>query len=277
MAGGEVTLYEGIPLLKDYQELMSSKYFQQIEKYSNEFLEQCEPLLAPYSKRWVRDPLHQWSRQWEYPYIINSVKKLKDKTKASVLDLGSGVTFLPYYLSEVVGIKQVQALDYDKTLSDLIKRVNKFRGAKIDFTHKDIRVLEKSKKESLDLIYCVSVLEHTDQYESIIKSCYELLKPGGRFCLTFDISLDGYDEIPLKDARKLLVAVERIFKTSGLTKCLDQNFTKVVTSQKISKINKKLMPWKYPFINIVRPALKLKGIGSAYKNLTFCCITVEKR
>ena len=277
MPKNPITFPDGLVEMSDYLKLVKSESFHQIEIFSDEFVEQTKDILDPYSKKWVKDPLHQWSRQWEYPYVIGTVNRFTRRNKnVSILDLGSGITFLPYYLKKNTGIKEVIALDYDQGLEGLFTKVNRVLKTNVRFIHQDIRELEKSRKQSLDFIYCVSVLEHTDQYPSVIKSCHRLLRKGGYLCLTFDISLDGHDDIPVTEAKKLLGALGRTFKNRDLEKNLDKDFDDVITSKKISKIDKRLMPWKYPFINIVRPALKLKGIGSAYKNLTFCCITVEK-
>ena len=45
--------------------------------------------------------------------------------------------------------------------------------------------------ESLDVICCISVLEHTDNYGEIVREFARVLKRGGLLVLTFDLSLDG--------------------------------------------------------------------------------------
>jgi hypothetical protein len=44
---------------------------------------------------WARDPLHQLSRQFEYPYAFERLLETS-KTGKKVLDAGSGITFFPY-------------------------------------------------------------------------------------------------------------------------------------------------------------------------------------
>lgn len=269
-------LRNGIPELNEYQRLLETDKFKEIEKYSNSFVKDSSGILQSYNEKWVKDPLHQWSRQWEYPFVIDAARKQAAKTKnLNALDLGSGITFMPYYLLEVLKARGVTALDYDETLTDLFAKVNKRRKSSAKFLKQDIRTLPAG--EQFDFIYCVSVLEHTDQYPSIIKSVHKLLKPGGSFALTFDISLDGYDDIPISEAKKLLKSLEKTFSVSGLTDHLKMDRQKVVVSSAIGRQNKNLLPWKYPVINVVRPLLQLKGVGHPYKNLTFCCLHLTKR
>lgn len=268
-------LHGGIPMLAEYQKFVTSSDFKDIEAYSNQFISQVGGDITSYNNRWVPDPLHQWSRQWEYPFIIYSIKNLHRKG-LKILDLGAGMTFLPYYLKDKLSADTVKALDYDQSLGSLYGRVNKARKTDIDFSWQDIRELSKASQEQYDVIYSVSVLEHTDQYADIIKSCYKLLKPGGIFCLTFDISLDRHGEISLAGARKLLKSISKTFQTGDLTNYLKSNFTDVVTSSQIAKLDKKLMPWKYPLLNVIKPIIGLKGIGKPYKRLTFCCVSVRK-
>lgn len=271
-----VELRDGIPRLGEYLEFVLSKDFKRVEEYSNSFIEEVGGLIGSYNKRWVKDPLHQWSRQWEYPYIISKISEHKVKN-LKVLDIGSGITFLPYYLEDKLGIKSITALDYDKSLERLYGKVNKIRKTKVDFIHHDMRELRKLGKEEFDFIYSVSVLEHTDHYDNIIKQCYKLLKPGGKLSLTFDISLDNQDDIPVKEAIKFLKSIDKTFKiTPSSVEHLKVDLNRAVTSHSIGKLDKKLMPWKYPFVNTLKPALKLQGVGSPYKQLTFCCVTVEK-
>lgn len=63
-------LPDGIPLTHDYIKLIESDTFNAIEQYSNHFLSVNKSILKSYMRKWVDDPLHQWSRQWEYPLSL---------------------------------------------------------------------------------------------------------------------------------------------------------------------------------------------------------------
>ena len=62
-----------------------------------------------------------------------------------------------------------------------------------------------------DVVYCISVLEHTRDYRTILDEFRRVLRPGGRFLLTFDVSVDGRSDIPRPGAADLLRAIEERF------------------------------------------------------------------
>ena len=267
---------DGIPTIKNYLDLIESNDFKEVEAYSDKFIGKVGEKIQSYNNKWVPDPLHQWSRQWEYIYIIDQVLKTQ-KARQKVLDLGAGMTFLPYYLQELKNVDTVTALDYDASLAGLYDKVNKALAKKVEFRFADIRKLAKEKTESYDYIYSVSVLEHTDNYGEIVKNCYKLLKKGGKFSITFDISLDGNDDIPLKKAGQLMDSIQSTFKLKKDLKKLIDVEKKIVRSDEVIKnISKDLMPWKYPLLNVIKPMLKKGRPGSRYKKLTFCCVSVKK-
>lgn len=271
-------LKSGIPEILDYTKHLDSTDFKKIEQYSDNFISKVGDEIATYNSKWVRDPLHQWSRQWEYPFVIQQIEGHRGSKKDyRVLDLGSGVTFLPYYLKDILGVDEVVALDYDLTLKDLFFLVNKKMNNEIKFAHQDIRELDRLSRGLFDVIYSVSVLEHTSDYESIIEKSHTLLKKDGIFVLTFDISLDGRDDITIEGARKLIGSVERVYgQKTNLSLSDIQTNQKILTSKKIATIDKKLLPWKYPIINVIKPIIKQRKIGTPYKNLTVCCIVLKK-
>jgi len=91
-------LPSGIPTLAEYDARLRTPFFATIRSAASAFLEENADVLAPYRRRWVSDPLHQWSRQWEYPYAWERVASLArgQRERLRVLDAGSGITFFPY-------------------------------------------------------------------------------------------------------------------------------------------------------------------------------------
>jgi len=267
--------YEGTPSIAEYLRYTQSRDFREIEEFSDQFQAIAAPLLVSYKRRWVSDPLHQWSRQWEYPYIIHQARNLEGENLRA-LDLGSGFTFLPYYHLKKTGISRIVALDYDPSLGPLFESVNRSTGEEVEFSCEDIREIG-DLEEKYDFIYSVSVLEHTDNYAEIIRNCHDLLKPGGKFSITFDVSLDGNDDIPVPAARQLLACLGSIFSVDGDLGELLEFEDGIVTSSYVARnIDRNLLPWRYPVINVIKPFITRGRLGSKYKQLTFCCLTVRK-
>lgn len=267
---------DGLTTTEQYDQLVKSDFFKEIEDFSDDFIAKVGSMIQSYNIRWVPDPLHQWSRQWEYPYIINQLKSAKKD--ARIVDLGAGLSFLPYYLKQKYGLNNILAVDYDDSLADLYKKVNTQLGQELEFMSGDMRDLNKIKDAEADFVYSVSVLEHTDSYPTVLKEIHRILKPGGKLVLTFDISIDGLDDIPLERAESLLQSINDVFGSK-----LDINLANelqkqdLITSQLMSKKDKSLMPWKIPAVNTIKHLLKHGKPGLMYKNLTFCCLTVSKK
>ncbi len=55
--------------------------------------------------KWPRDPLHDWARVWEYPYVYYHLaawmKTLPQDYKPLVADVGSGDTFFPFSIAKL--------------------------------------------------------------------------------------------------------------------------------------------------------------------------------
>ncbi len=269
----ETIISNGIPLIKDYEQLIRSEFFSDMEKFSNKFLKENKSFLEGYSRKWVRDTLHQWGRQWEYPFVLRNILNNK-KDKLKILDAGSGVTFFPYYVNSLNKNVEIVCCDYDDSLERVFSNINSNFNVNVKFTCSDIRNMPY-EDNSFDIIYCISVLEHTKDYEKIIKEFKRLLKKEGRLIITFDLALDGFSDIPIKEAQELLDKLYEYFpkkqiSSVNISKLLSEE---IITTRYIKKnYNKNLLPWRYPLLStskaIINRVIKLKMPRSIYKNIT---------
>ena len=184
---------QGIPTIDSYRELLKSNLFRSMETFSSQFLKKNKIALQEYRRKWVADPLHQWSRQYEYPFVYFHVRDYinnQQKSHLKTLDAGSGVTFFPYYLCSNSPKIKVYCCDYDLTHGQIFDNINKNLNLPNNFFPADIRRLPFGTS-TFDIVYCISVLEHTDDYDIIIQEFKRILKPNGLFIVTFDISIDA--------------------------------------------------------------------------------------
>ena len=85
----ELFIQAGIPSVENYLNVLKSRLFLNMERFSNGFIENYGDFLKNYKKKWVVDPLHQWSRQYEYPFVLSSIlsySKDRDQTTLRILD-----------------------------------------------------------------------------------------------------------------------------------------------------------------------------------------------
>ncbi len=268
-------LPDGIPSVQNYKALLESDFFRSMEQYSDNFLSSNKSVLEDYMKKWVADPLHQWSRQWEYPFVYAKVREqARRKPRLKILDAGSGVTFFPYFLNESLNAS-LHCLDYDRTLSAIFDDIKTGRGKIEEFSAANLSDIPYEDK-SFDTVYCISVLEHTDDYEKIIKEFLRVLRPDGSLVVTFDVSLDGTRDISVDRAGLLLSSLAKYFKTDS-TICDDFHACisdpNIFTTRTAYEIDPNLLPWKAPgLLSRIKSFVTSGRIGSWPPLLSVVCL-----
>ncbi len=152
--------------------------------------------------RWSKNPLKEWSRCCEYPFLYESIKKCNSRKK-NILDFGSGKNFLPILLSsEGHNVTCVDIDDYSSFYKYYSSKENE-----IIFSSKIDEV-----ENNFDLIYSISVLEHTKNVVENLNLLTQKLKKGGKLILTFDIDVRG----------DLSISMDKLYSIFNF---LGQNFT----------------------------------------------------
>mgnify|MGYP003681897678 CR=1 FL=1 len=271
-------LPQGIPLIVDYTNLTKTSLFLEMESFSNNFLKTHAKALKKY--RWVADPFHQWSRQWEYPFAYSYIRQFITSTskfipiddEIRILDAGSGCTFFPYYLSYKHPNCRVYCCDHDSSLAPIFMKINQKRNANVEFNTCNLANL-RYEDNFFDILYCISVLEHTHDHVDIIKQFNRVLKhPTGLLIITFDISLDNKAGIDL--AQDTLNKINNEFKGTHLTifeLLKDIQKHDIVTTEFARKFDKKLLPWKLTWKSFLGQLLKLKRPKRQFHTLTIFC------
>ncbi|NQT36753.1 MAG: methyltransferase domain-containing protein [Planctomycetes bacterium] len=273
----------GIPRIDDYKTLLTSEDFARIEQYSNRFIQLNRDRLTGYGRKWVADSLHQWSRQWEYPFVFQQVEALVSRTsprRLRVLDAGSGVSFFPYFLTSTWDALEVTCMDHDKSLAGVYSQIDGNLDESVDFVPGDLR-RTPFPDGHFQVIYCISVLEHIGEYERVIEEFQRLLSPGGLLVVTFDISIDGSADIRPKEAQHLLNSLRKAFPV--VTQTPDDTLldairdSDILTTQYIAGVDKHLLPWKSPLVSVLS-CLRNRRIPRrwGYKNLTCSCHALAK-
>lgn len=274
-------LQTSIPTISEYEELLSSELFFTIEQYSNSFLKKNQRFLREYSAKWVKDPFHQWSRQWEYAYVHTRIlEHLSGSSKGkSILDAGSGITFFPYFLKSTLSPVNIFCCDVDPDLKKTYENVNKNQDQSINFYNLDLEDISFSN-ESLDIVYCISVIEHTKDFSKIIDEFHRVIKPGGKLIVTFDISLDGTAQLAPEKSEFLLNLIFSKFCGNMRSSDLNSLLTRpdIVTTNYAYKKNPKLLPMNRLtlFKSMAKSIITRKPIKKYPNPLSFYCLEVTK-
>ena len=187
----------GLASLDNLETAEYKSLFRELEIAQSQF-QDVEEKFRSNSYKWPTNPLVWWSRCWEYPYVLYHIRKWRKSDidyQPIVVDLGCGVTFMPFCIARencvVIGV------DVDPiTEGDLVKAINIIPAlpGSVSFRLTDGALLP-FKKNEIDAMYCVSVLEHILDPTKTIKEVARVIKEGGLFVLTLDIDLKGNSDI----------------------------------------------------------------------------------
>ncbi len=180
------------------------------------------------------------------PYVFSRVARVvRARPQARILDAGSGATFFPFYLRHCFPGTTVACCDSDPTLKDVFSKLNQTLRSDIEFSTADIRALPYDDR-SFDLVYCVSVLEHTDSYEEVVHEI-QRVSTGGEVVITFDVCLDGTRDVRMEHLDGLLEVLAAVFgrDQSEVVREVGSQLSNpaIVTTCKVSP---NLLPWRGP-------------------------------
>jgi SAM-dependent methyltransferase len=185
-----------------------------LEKQQEAFLK-CENRFRSTEYKWPRDPLHNWSRVWEYPYVYHHLQEFYSKLSGSgtlqVVDLGSGVTFFPFSVARLG--YHVRCTDIDPICeTDLARaiRLTDCKPGRADFHLIQGETLPFTDGE-IDVVYCISVIEHIVRFEDTVDEIVRILKPGGILLLTVDLDIRGDSQLGVAEYRRLMNKIKQHF------------------------------------------------------------------
>lgn len=247
-AAAEPPLAAGVLRRPAYDRAVASPLFRRMEAFSAAFLATHRRALARYGRRWGADPLHHVTRQWEYPFVGSQLLAMRaaGEPTRTLLDAGSGTTFFPYFLADAWPDARIECLDQDPMVRDTHARLGAPAGDRVRCEAGDLHALPYDAGR-FDAVYCISVLEHTRDYRAILDEFHRVLRPGGRFVGTFDVSLDGRSDITREGAADLLAALGERFTpldapAPEAVAGLDD--PDAVTTARLRATHARFMPWK---------------------------------
>ena len=121
----------------------------------------------------------------------------------------------------------------------------------------------------------VHIQGHTTDFETIIRDFKRILAREGLFIVTFDVSIDGTEDVPKEKAAELVTTLEKYFS------CLNEfdpkeelellTSDKILTTHYVKNLDKGLLPWKCSRSRILKNILRLSTPEPFFTNLTCFC------
>jgi len=280
-------LRTGIPLLSELDSHLASDEYARHVEFNKRFLADNDAAMERYGKLWAKDTFRLWSRRWEYPFAAQRViefAKSQAQRPFRMLDAGSGVTYFPYFLCKQIEQAKITCFDSNPAYHSMFEAINAaMRGCDVSFLEGMLQKIPLPDN-SFDAVCCISVLEHTSNYDEILDEFARVLRPGGLLVITFDLSLDGKFELPRETATKLLESMQRKFVASdgvSLTEELKRmdnpERDKILTTDHIKETDPDLLPWKHPTLKAVHDLVQGHGWTGGFRSKSVYCLEVKNR
>jgi len=196
----------GFIAVSDFESLEWRQLFNLLETEQSNFSKHEHMFRSP-AYRWPRKPLYNFSRCYEYPYVYHHLHKMREawsgKDIPKVIDFGSGVTFFPFSVAKF-GL-DVTCVDVDPLLASDLPRAAKVipvSPGTVSYKLSDGHSIPLADN-TIDAVYCISVLEHIPWFSEIIEEIYRILRPGGKLLLTYDVLLKGSDGLSVVERKQL--------------------------------------------------------------------------
>ena len=268
----------GIPDRDRYRAVVASDEFESMKAVASQFRERHRGALALYDETWTNDPLHQWSRQWEYPYVLDRVTAAASASSAAaplIVDAGSGVTFFPFLLASRLPAARIIAVDFDSMVGSVFEQVvgEAGTGERMSFVHADMAKTTLDEA-SADVVYSVSALEHLPHRRDAVAELARIAKPGGTLVVTFDIGLRGGRDLPVAEVPAMLGWLAEHFDRVDAGR--DEPYADAVTTAWATSFDERLSPWRVPPLRYAVARLA-RGKSPAMPVLTFHCSTWRRR
>ena len=297
-------LRAGIPLISDLKTLQGQEAYQQHVEFNRRFLASHRAAIERYGRQWGTDPFELWSRRWEYPFAAERILAFAAREGAAggstalrVLDAGSGVTYFPYFLCERLPGTRVICSDSNPKYHQIFAQVNQgvasgngspeHPGGEPSVTFVEAMLQSLPFQDaSQDVVACISVLEHTDNYGEILNEFARVLRSGGLLVLTFDLSLDDKFNLSRAKAADLLARLGEKFESVGGADLGEtasaelgriEQTDAILSTDYVRRTEPKLLPWKHPLLKSVHDLMHGHGWTGGFRSKSVFCLEARAK
>ncbi len=174
-----------------------------IETFDVEYLKERENIIRSILKYCPKEIFHDnyhMFRLFEYIKCFDVIRNnFAVEEQFTYVDVGSCRSYLPYYVALNYPYATVYMTDLEKIPNYFLWGEPKWHS-NLRFEKANCHTLSKTFGEnSVDIISCISVIEHTDDEKLSYEQMMKTLKAGGHLCMTTDIDFtDPSEQHPRK-------------------------------------------------------------------------------
>ncbi|ASP40396.1 bifunctional 3-demethylubiquinol 3-O-methyltransferase/2-polyprenyl-6-hydroxyphenol methylase [Bacterioplanes sanyensis] len=126
-----------------------------------------------------------WDKESEFkplhdinPLRANYIDQHAGLAGKRVLDVGCGGGILSESMAQRGA--QVMGIDMGEAPLNVAKLHALESGVEVDYQRIEVETLAQQQPASFDVVTCLEMLEHVPDPSSVVKACFELVKPGGQ-------------------------------------------------------------------------------------------------
>jgi 2-polyprenyl-3-methyl-5-hydroxy-6-metoxy-1,4-benzoquinol methylase len=194
--------------------------FAQLKHINNKKFKKLHQEVEEYHKK--VGYFFDWSRQWEYPWVLRNTPY---KKKSIVLDVGGGTSHFPAIVSKRVKKVVVGELYSERVWKDNIPNIE----------YLNVDITKFKTEEKYDIVSCISVLEHIEKDEDriiAISNLAEAVKKGGYLVMTLDLFLDNTRSCKANEIQTIIKLLSNNFKL-GKIDLNENNLYQKITLQEM--------------------------------------------
>lgn len=170
-------------------------------------------------------------RAWEYSSCLGSInKRFPDRTsKFTLVDIGGNNSWFSFWVADLYPNSTIWVTDTNDTYESYFYKGDPVIPPNVKYKKSFASQLEeKFGKGSVDIISCISVMEHIEVENEAYRQMLSILKPGSCLMMTVDFDIKNPEKKVHRryDRSMLLEQLDRVSSLADFPKGFDINSSK---------------------------------------------------